>query len=782
MDIKTQGNKIDSVKFQELWNKAKDLTFDDKGLPVGRGETINSIPCKHVDKSYARFLFVKDDATGATCCYFQSKYKTSYKVVPAAYFVRNVAFNKDTHEMSIYLTETRIAHPVRAIITEEISDKLGDALIAVCDKEKNPKLKDVYDTIKREFTLGKAPAGGDGKDEKDDGVAIEDSERVYLLSSPTKLLTKKGSVDAYLIVAPHPEKSKAARGISTLYYALESQVKKKDGSWIDISSAKNLLSKGAVVVSEYTRDANGEMRITYYKEKGKLAKTTLKANDDKGGDVLAWESNLISSGTISFDRTRHGEAVEVLGTKGRNTRPTYKTRRGIAVGLASAVGVALLAGATYHAIISPIQKNLEDIKIAQQSVPYEEDQARAYGAQQMGDRVDNLIGTLLRYEVNGYIVEAEVGNVSNLVKTPVDIYEQKEYVVHNGTTYEGDHDYTIPTVEGAFAELGNRVVKEANEHGCILAVKDDNGNVNVNTIFAAVGPMAEPEELKTADSMIDYLTSIYKDSAVAEAAVNAYEDAFSEYVNEHVASGEIVIREESTVPVVDYTQPKIKDGVAEVISEKTGRSYSANDLDLDYASHDDQVVVATTKDDSYAYVIDLTNDGKDTSTVSNTEEMIEKINNADNCVEGTNIEVAFGRLGLEDSIDNFTTNYAKANGLNSVGVYVYDFDTLTQSPKFENKLEMTPSAIYVGYENGSTNASRVEIRECDTARVKQGASYSKNEMAAASLLGLGVASRYNYEIVKNSSRRSVVYENNDLISAQTFVQSTSKTNDKDRTL
>lgn len=782
MKIETQGRMMKKSDFQTLWDEVEGLTFDaSTGLPLGKVSVSTGI-----GKGISRYVFVKDDDTGATCCYRQSKFNSHWKekANSNAYFVRNAVIN--TSKGLIEINNTAVGsvdgtNPIR----EGETDLLSKALTEMCDTAKNPKLATVYDSIKSKFTPG-IVATDEEKTEKtpdeekpekepidEKPVKAEDSENVYainlsaesVLAHPIKAITKGRRVDTkmvWLVVGPHPNEIKAESGKKGLYM-LES-LKDNIGDDINIESPEAIFSAGGKVVRRIRRDKNGEMKIEYYKNKDQRAYFALRAQEDPDTTNVKDWADKYGTGKDGFDNTK---VVELKAMP-----KTYQGRRVLSCVAAGVVAATLIAGAAYHinyAYREGVTSQNIAYTTAYDSVPNEASEAEKYGATQMQNLISGLDGDLLNYTyaASGLAMGVSVGNINNLNYTGIDIYQQQKLENFNGQVIGADkYDYTLDTIKGAFKELGKQVATEADENNYVVATRESaDANISIRYIYGVVDPHSAASSLLNKENMADYLASKYEGvyanvsvDDIVDTAVSAYETGYNDKATELVIANPDIVIDASEIPVVDYEDSKVQSAVASAVAKLStnAKEYTADEINLAYSSYKDQVIFANTTDGLYLFKIDLTNGGKDTLEITSTEDMIAKISNADNCVESVQLDALVKRLSVEKSLDYLKKTYANENGVIDPQFYVTG-QIPTQSKDDLEKLEITPRITVV-----SNNGGRIEEKNTDIVRADIGDSVAISEMVALSVFGDAVSDRY--PTCERISREAdqVVYENNDL--------------------
>ena len=771
MKIEAQGRMMKKSDFQTLWDEAEGLTFDDStGLPLGKVSVSTGI-----GKGISRYVFVKDDDTGATCCYRQSKFNSHWKerANSNAYFVRNAVINASKGVIEINNTAVGSVDGTNPIKEGE-TDLLTRALTEMCDTKKNPNLATVYDSIKSKFTPGILELDEEKKEEVEETpVKIEDSENVYainlsaesVLAHPIKAITKTRRVDtrmAWLVVGPHPNATKAENGKKGLY--ILDSLKDGVGDDINIESSEAILSAGGKVVRRIRRDKNGEMKIEYYKGKDKRAYFALRAQEDPATTNIKDWADKYGTGKDGFDNPKVLELTAMP--------KTYQGRRILSCVAAGVVAVTLLAGAAYHAYDAysdSVNAYNQSVIAAYDSVPNEASKAEQYGATQMQKLIAGLDGDLLNYSYagSGLASGVSVGNINNIDYVGINIYQQQTYVSFDGKEIgEGKFDYTLDTIRGAFKELGKQVAAEANENNYVVATRESaDANISIRYIYGVVDPHSAASSLLSKENMVDYLESKYNgvyDSVsvddVVDTAVSAYEAGYNDKATELVIANPDIVIDSSEIPVVDYEDSRVQSAVAATVAKlsENAKEYSAAEINLAYSSYQDQIIFANTTDGLYLFKIDLTNGGKDTSEITSNEDMITKITNADNCVESVQLDALIKRLNLTKALDHLKKTYANENAVTDPQFYVSG-QIPTQSKDDLDKLEIAPRITVV-----SDNGGRIEEENYDIVRTNIGDGVAISEMVALSVFGDAVSDRY--PTCERISREAdeVVYENNDL--------------------
>lgn len=766
MKIETQGRMMNKSDFQVLWNNSVDLTFDpSSGLPLGKVSVSTGI-----GKGLSRYIFVKDDDTGATCCYRQSKYNSAWsdKAVSNAYFVRSA--NIDAANGVIEINNTAIGsvdgtNPIEAGKT----DDLEKALIAMCDNTKNPNLSVVYDKIKKLFTAG--IAGGVAPVVPP--VSLADSDNVYLinlspesrLAHPIKTIKKTRRVDtrvAWLVVGPHANAEKAALGKKSLY--LLETLQDRDGKDIDITSSTSILNAGGKVVRRIRYDSK-EMKIEYYKGADKRAYFAIRAEEEPSCNVKDW-ANKFGTGKDGFDNNK---VIELKAMP-----KTYQGRRVLSCVLAGVVATTLLAGAVYHiydAVRDGVNAENEAIAGIYQTIPDESAEAEKWGATQIQEMIAELDGNLLNYSNVGSNlgVNVTVGRIKDIDYGKIETYEQSMLGNYKGQIIGLDkYDYTLDTIKGAFEELGKQVADEASENGFVVAVREsENANTSIRYIYGSVDPLAPASALLNKENMEDYLEMEYADKyqdmgtsleSIVSTAVDAYESGYKTKATELAIENPDIVIDAGDIPVVDYEDPQLQSVIASKVATLTesAKKYSAEEINIAYSSYEEQVIFANTTDGMYLYKLDLTNGGKDISEIESNEDMIAKINNVDNCVESIQLDTLLKRLDLSKSIENLKNTYSNENGVSAPQFYVSGHIP-TQSQDNLDKLEISPRITVV-----SNNGGRIEEKNYDTVRTNIGDGVAISEMVALSVFGDAVSNRYpNCERISRDAEAKV-FENNDL--------------------
>lgn len=792
IDIKTKGRQVNQTDFQSMWDGSSDLVVDSStGLPLGRVEvpkTANQV---------SRFVFVKDTDSGATCCYIQPRLKVEADGTKTptsnGHFVRGAEVKVISGKNVIKISETDSKMTDYTVpVTPGLTDNLVTGLTNMCDVSKNPNLGDVYSHIKSHISFGLiAGAGAGGAGGALAGISLPDTvKKIQLapesrLAHPIKTITKTRRVDtpdAYLVVAPHPNATKADRGGKALYFM--PSLKDGSGNDIDITSSSEILSKGGLVVHRIRYDRNGEMKIDYYKDANSRAHFSIKATDPQIGNptygIKAWTDGF-GVGDDGFDNPK---ALEL-----RAKPKTYKGRRIVAGIVAGVVALGLVATAIAVPLTVADQNNRTlaqtqqtEYEEAYKRVPYEGDKAQAYGAQQAAERVAELGDgiTLLNYNTVGNVVSVSVGGIYNVVNSPIAIYEQSEgslEIISDGTVVgEDKFDYTVETINGFYNELGKQVAQEAKDNGVVVATRADSASKAViNYIYGVVDPLAPTSSLSSEDAMTEYVQDIFGDqysgdqlTTVVSDAVDAYSYGYETKATELAIENPDLIINDGDRPVVDYENAELKSSVATTIAKltETGKKYSADDINIAYSSHEGKVLFANTTDGTYLFKIDLTNGGKDTREITSTEDMISRINSADNCEESVKIDILLKRLKLDKAIENLKTTYANENGVSDPQIYITGHSVLTQSDANPNQFEISPKMVIV-----SNNGGRIEEKPAYTVKVDAGKDASINQMVAVSVFGDAVADKYPIYIrVENSDQKNVVYEDNDLVVDETSTQ------------
>ena len=618
------------------------------------------------------------------------------------------------------------------------------------------------------------------------------------MSAKSKLLGNKDTKDAYLVVGPHPNAAKAARGKKAMYIVeglTESAV-------AELKTSEGILSQGAKVVRRVRCDKNGEIKIEYYKDKDKLAlfkKKAELAHSDKPQELKAWADSF-GVGDKGFDNEK------VL-----TVRPSYKTRRVVPLVLATVAAVAAVAGVGAKHVIDANeqarlneeqtkleqeleeQQKAEDYQAAWDSVPDESKLAEIYGAEQVVDRTSQIGTTLLNYNTVGNTVSVSVGNIYHIVNEPIDVYQQQKLVEYDGQQIGADkYDYTIPTISGAFEELGTQVAQEASDNGVVVATRaDSNSSADINFIYGAVDPLSPTSALSDETAMREYLTELYNDvysdttvDEIVAAAMSSYERGFAEKATELSIENPDLIINEGDRPVVDYNDPQIQSAVASAVSKLStnGKKYGAEEINIAYGSYKEQVIYANTTDGKYLFAIDLTNGGKDMSEIDSTANMLEKIQNVDNCKESAQLDFIVRNLNVGKVLDYYKNSYASENSVTNPQIYISDYIVLEQSDDNSNKFEISPTITIV-----SNNGGKIEESDLSTVRVNAGEKSSISEMVAVSVFGDAVVDQFPYYETVSRDSNNKIYEDNDLIvddattsltvdySTETTAQSTSLT-------
>ncbi len=793
IDIKTKGRQVNQTDFQSMWDGSSDLVVDPStGLPLGRVEvpkTANQV---------SRFVFVKDTDSGAICCYIQPRLKVenvagARVVTPTSngHFVRGVEVKVISGKDVIKISETDSKMTDYTVpVAPGVTDNLVTGLTNMCDVSKNPNLGDVYSHIKSHFSLGLIAGGGVGGALA--GVTLPDTvKKIQLapesrLAHPIKTITKTRRVDtpdAYLVVAPHPNATKAERGGKALYYM--PSLKKSSGDNIDIKSSSEILANGGLVVHRIRYDRNGEMKIDYYKDANSRAHFSIKATDPQIGDptygIEAWTGNF-GVGDDGFDNPK---AVELKHVVKDGFMDTYHQRRVLKTVVAGIIALGIVVTAIVAPVKASIDRaNSDEIRLEQEyndayeSVPNESAAAEADGAQKMKDLIaQNKVdspdqATLLNYNVIGNTVSVSVGGIYNVVKTPINPYIQSVLVEFEGEQIGGDkYDYTLATLTGAFKELGRQVAQEASDNGVIVATRENSdSNAVINYIYGVVDPLSPTAALSDESKMTEFVRTLYADAydysgdltldQVVSTIVKSYTEGFKEKATQLALENPGIIIDDSERPVVDYENAELKSAVATTIAKltETGKKYSAEDINIAYSSHGEKVLFANTTDGTYLFKIDLTNGGTNSSEITSTEDMISRINSADNCEESVKIDVLLKRLKLDKAIENLKTTYANENGVSDPQIYITGHSVLTQSDANPNQFEISPKMVIV-----SNNAGRIEEKPAYTVKVDAGKDASINQMVAVAVFGDAVADKYPIYIrVENTEEKNVVYEDNDL--------------------
>lgn len=771
IEIKDMGRQVNQTDFQSMWDGSSDLVVDEStGLPLGRFEVTKSA------NQVSRFVFVKDKDTGAVCCYVQPRLKVevdgSRTPTSNGHFVRHAEVKTISGKEVVKISKTdRNATDFTVPVVAGKTDMLISAFNGMCDTAKNPKLSNVYNEIKRLFTLG----GGGSPAVLPDSVKRIVLAPESVIAHPIKTIKKTRRIDtpaSYLVVAAHPNVTKASIGKKALY--LLPSLTKEDGSEINLEDTADILSSGGQVVHRIKVDKNGEMKISYYKDQNARAWFSIKAIDPKIGtpeSIEAWTDSF-GIGDDGFDNKK------VLELKA--APKTYKGRRIVAGIVAGVVALGIVATAIAVPLTVAAQNSRAADEIYQQEydeayerVPNESDKAQAYGAQQAEDRIAELgETTLLNYNTTGSFVTISVGGIYNVVNAPIEIYEQSEEsleILSDGTIIGQDkYDYTVDTIKGFYGELGKQVAQEAKDNGVIVATREDSSSQAViSYIYGAVDPLAPTSALSSEAAMTDYLEGIFDEQYTGEqltdvvsGAVEGYSLGYATKATELAIENPEIIIDDSERPVVDYESAELKSAVAATVARltSTGKKYDAEKINIAYSSHDEQVLFANTTDGAYLFKIDLTNGGENTSEITSTEDMISKINNANNCEESVKIDVLLKRLNLQKAIDNLKETYANENGVSDPQVYITGHSVLTQSEANPNQFEISPKMVFV-----SNNAGRIEERNADIVRVDAGKDASINQMVAVAVFGDAVADKYPIYIrIDNSDRENKIYENNDL--------------------
>lgn len=345
MKIQETGVDIKKSDFLKLFDSTKDVfSLDSAGMGNGKIE----IPTK---AGNVQFLFVKDETTGATCCYYKSpRYNAD------AHFVADVKASKDS--LTLYRTQSKAKTKAFVIDTSKgFPSEVMTALARMIEPSENPNFQPLYDSIKSKIFL-----------------VSKDDENVYAIEVPNAK-NKKSTDTAYLVVGAHPKKA----GKHALYYLTELPKN------LDLNDSANILTLGGKVVHRVETDKNGELAIAYYKDENTIERKKLQAYDTAKG-LKAWAE----SRDKNFDHTKVLYKEKTL----KSSRICKKVLVGVAVAV---IGLSALA-VPGTALIGPDETQ----------------QAKTHGTTQVTEFVREIeSGKMLRYE-NGKVVGiGEVQNLLN---------------------------------------------------------------------------------------------------------------------------------------------------------------------------------------------------------------------------------------------------------------------------------------------------------------------------------------------------------------------------------
>lgn len=520
MDIVGTGVDIKQSDFLKLFNNTSDV-FALTGEGLGKGKVEIS-----TKSGNAQFLFVTDDKTGATCCYYKSpRYNAD------AHFIANVKFDSAKKSLTMYRTQSTSTAKAFVVDTSASSFPVEviKALTNMVDKDKNPKFKDLYDSIKSSILLV-------GKDD----------ENVYPIEIPNAK-NKKSTDTAYLVVGPHPKKA----GKHALYYLTELP------KTLDLSNKDNILASGGKVVHRILTDKNGELAIRCYKDENTIAKSIQGFDTSKGLKAWAEKSDK------KFDNPKVLYKEKTL----KSSRICKKVLTAVAVAV---IGLSALSVPT-TAFLGP----------------NESQQAKNYGSTQVVEYVKGIEeGSLLRYE-NGKITG--VAEAQNLLNDFVAYKQQSKFGWAKKYPTQTIEGFAFSLGQKLVEEARDNGVATINVDD--QGNKSSNYIYIVSPTDPIVA-ISSPELMETnlglcgfSDEQIETFMSNYKagqDKANESLLIKGDQIIGSDVVSQ--PSTEINFEDESMKNAIETIIAKYT---------KNGGKYSVEDLNVVYVSSDDGVMFVT---------------------------------------------------------------------------------------------------------------------------------------------------------------------------------------------
>lgn len=705
MEIKTQGTKIQRDKFEQLWNEAFTPDFDPtKGL--GK-----------IQIGKSRILFVKDDTTGAVCCYVQQRYYGAGSPINSnAYFVRKAEKDVSDSKLEIHFADTKKVNCI-VNLSDTGANEVAKTFEDMLDVAKNPEFIKLYDEIKTKF--------GVLVDPKDDLESYE------ILVPPTFKAYFNGARDkepAYIVCAPHPNRPTE----KSLYFL--ASLKKADGTAIDLGNPTEILNNGGLVVNRIRTDKNNEIKIDYYKGKDKKALFSIKAVD-KAHNIKAWVEGL---GEERFKGINPGENKKVVVVK-----PSYKTRKIVTLAVTGILALSTiliptsgLTGKDYSE--DAYSKGVEQVETFLNS---EEIQGQ----------------NLFQYENE---MPVKVGGLHALIQKDIQPYR------HSGWGW--GKDYTKPTIEGAASITAMKVVEELIANNVVVSKYNAESQKFESIVYYPASPTDSSASLVSKEAGIAYLVNEGFTKDEAQVYIESYEKAYQEKVKEALSKDGTIGGNENPEPqpegpVINVEATDVKVAITSAITKFTPNSgkIEPSNANLAYVNYDEtNKQVLFVGSGNYLYEIDLTNNGQNTSEITNDQELVSRIMETKNVTESVKASVLFKKLKCDASLQAFADAYNHDNGVSTSEFYISNMD-LNQS---ENMIFVSPKLTAV-----RDGGKSIERRELDSVSVDPKEDASLTQMVALSMLsGFGYTDKEGiYIVIVSKNPESVVYEDNDLKLAST---------------
>lgn len=706
----------------------------------------------------ATLLFVKDDETGKIVCYSQSRKNAN------ARFVARV--EEDKANDIFYAYYSLKGSDCTTIKLSSLSEK---EVAKIKEDINNSETKKLYTKLNpNKYNFSGIHSATIPTDVSIAQIEIPNNDMDTTL--------------AYMVVSKHPTKA----GQKSWYILKDGFVfdnakgmLDKDGNVVDLTDPQAIFNAGGHAIwSKVQYDKDGAIIFGYYTEggKGHTPCNNVARQTDKSMPELAYESNTLK------------KVSEMKKTFAAQLKSSKIFKCAAIVGTTIVLAGALALGHFWGG------QALRDKWISDNSyqtanyLRLNQDEAFNYGYSQMQQFIDELDQkTLLTYKTEGKFLKGYTGGIYDVTKTPVKTYEPEAkydqyYVVEqDGKKVKlSDYDYTSETVRGAYACLGENVVKEAAENGLTVGVRaDENSNVS-SVYYYAVDPTAPVSAINDKESMINYLNSVYNNENVAAKATAQYESSYDNAVKGLISKDNETIKNDEEINRIDFESAEVKTSVISLLRKfdktKTARSFEDDELNIAYASAKDKVVYVNTAKNGevkYLYKIDLSNAGE-IKTLADFQTALEKATGSD-LTESINLDILLKNYDLTTKIEEYKQSYAAENGLVSPLMFVANHKTLLA--KGTNEVEIAPTLIAI-----SSNGAKIAETEMTRVSVAENKPYSISAMNAVSIFGSdldGIVDNLEIYARKQVSSETKTYDRNEIsVSSAESLKLTNKNDDE----
>ncbi|MBE7076203.1 MAG: hypothetical protein E7375_03995 [Clostridiales bacterium] len=676
-----------------------------------------------VDKR--RYVVVQEDDTKIPVCYYLTGPAKEGTILHANRGHMIVKIAKRDDGFYIY------KDPKRKGL--KVSSEAETLLAPIFDVEANKtRFKELWENREKGtfgFSLIHPTAAGDTLDADPAVVDPVDVDPPVAPSAPAigviysriALPPKKGSanrIPAHLIYAPSLE-SNAGDEFGNSLYLLP---KKSDAPFDEskLTDPKYIIDNGGVVVNRIRYDKNAQLRIKYYEAQDKLAFRYMKA--------------------VDLDGEVHDKVTEVYGTdtkKVSKIRPSIKSR--VALAIVAGVMLVSLTLSTF-AFVGPDQT----------------EKAKTKARTQVTLRMDALEGTELFLYKDGKPVRANgLYNITN----------NKFATVRQDTLFGFMKKYPDATIQGAATSIGAKAAEELINKNVAIAIFNPDTQEYETRYYYAVDTNKKEESLLKREDMIEYLKGVGYTDQQAEVFVSSYEEGYARFVEQALAKDLSIGKENQTPPQNNqpsnppivkedliYEGEDFTNAVVEAIKNATKKQIAEEDIEVVYASNEEQKIFVTAG--NFMYELNLA------AQSATNSEFVEQIETA-TVKESVNANHLLKQLNVSETL---LKSYITKNGADQV--YVQDY-------MLNDDFSVTPTVVIVK-DGGET----VVVRNLSKVIMDDVTNGSIAEMNAVALFdGKYVSEDATYTIVDTTTTETV-YEDSEIATAEDSVENEIENNNQ----